>query len=292
MRPSLDTLLPLHALIDGLADPLTLPGEMAWRVEQVQRCLDEGADANGVDEHGRRPMDVLAGEPTSGEPRETTHRDTLVNALFLAGANPLLGQRAFFTQSHDNGMLDIAAQVVALGRRGTTLRDDDGGNLLHVLASTQVQTLGHVLAQHSLPHEPPADQAGYFARRWDFPLAWLGDRRESDGATPAHALWTTFTQRWQGNGNTRQQVVFQDLEIYLDVWATTGSLVALDMDSLFVADQQGLCAGDTIEDFVMVVGPIATTYSALSEELLARNARRKLEANTSASAGRDRGLRL
>jgi hypothetical protein len=175
-----DTPLPsLHAVVSGFGGDLQ-EGEAVWRFEQLTRLLKEGADPNESDEHDVTPLAILMDEHVDMNGPQGVLAGDIVATLIQSGANPLTNDRPIGKSDGSRLGMIMVEEVIAASAKGRVIEDEDGGNLLHVLAEDDLDLLERVLRRKTYP-------AGG-VDTFELPSAWLLQPRQSDGDTPAHAL--------------------------------------------------------------------------------------------------------
>lgn len=224
--------------------------------------LDKGVDPNMPNATGKTALGAFAGV-FRGNDRSLLDFSDL---LLAHGANPMRGDKPLGTAiSHAYSSFLVTSTLSAIARAekaGKGLRDEDGGNVLHYLASVDPQ-----LAGWQLDEDISAIQDG--DEDLFFPPQMINARRQSDGSTPLDVLWRTGTREWL-QGKQPQG------------WLMTSTLLTLGADP-FMQDANGECVFQQMERLVCaemvdrppmaVWGPLCARWSdkSLSTSTLASN---------------------
>ena len=168
----------LHEVIRGLGGDLA-EGEAVWRFEQLARLVREGADPNEEDAHDMTPLAILMDEHVIINSQVGVIAQDMVATLIQAGANPLIKDRAIGKSDRSQLGMVMVEEIIFAAEKGRLVQAEDGGNLLHVLAEDDLNLLGWVLNRK---------ESARAADSFNLPAVWLSECRQSDGATPAHAL--------------------------------------------------------------------------------------------------------
>lgn len=165
-----DILRPLILELDTLDDL----NQGAVIVQHITNLVEAGLDPNGEDRDGLSPLMRVIDLRGPGK----KFQNQLVRTLMEHGANPLINDLAI---RHTDGLIVgviIGQEISRYEKLGKPLRAEDGGNLFHVLAQTDIALLLSILCEN------------YNAREeTNFPRNWLSEKRPGDGATPLHVLW-------------------------------------------------------------------------------------------------------
>lgn len=131
-------------------------------------------------------------------------------SLILKGYNPLIAKENILTSS-EKVVVDIAKLlVIAEATHGLKLRDENGGNILHLLSETPQSSI----MTHWLIHKYKYGQEATIIP------SWITEKRFSDGASFAHVLWrntdaATINETWyylQGSWKAREVIPFTHIE--------------------------------------------------------------------------------
>lgn len=256
---------------DRLATLETGQAMTAWGRELMDllaSLTDGQIDQPGPD--GRTALARLAGNREAWKSVESQG----LQSLLAAGANPLAGAAPAITQANpftDNAGFNLMMQALVDAQlRNAPYHCDNGGNVLHVLAQSNLGSLAHIVSTRLALDLPARVMA-----------LWRDEPRAVDGLSPVALAWS---RPHDGRSNTALSGVSFALWRLLQPWP-----------SWVPPDLEGFHGGDEpLWQLVKRVAPdgmsgLPQGAEGVRDHIMALEARSKMQNRTIGAGGRSRG---